>query len=274
MVGRPWRPRRRRGNGLIGMSGAAFHFTAADTQEAFTAHRELTARYGQAKAEDARAIVVLGGDGYMLESLHKFAHLSTPFFGLNYGSVGFLLNMAQRPGDLPARVDNALMVTLKPLSMRATGIDGTVTEAYAYNEVSLFRASRQAAKLRITVDGHMRVDELIADGALVATPAGSTAYNFSAHGPIIPIEANLLALTPISAFRPRRWRGALLPSYSKIVFDTLEHAKRPVNAVADFTEVKEIRSLEISQTSDHTVTLLFDPDHSLDERIIAEQFTQ
>ncbi len=254
------------------MAAGAYHFAASDTQEAFVALRELTERYGQAKPDDARAIVVLGGDGFMLESLHKFAHLNIPFFGLNYGSVGFLLNITQRPGELPERIDKALMVTLKPLVMNATSIDGTITKAFAYNEVSLFRASRQAAKLRVSVDGQQRVDELIADGALVCTPAGSTAYNLSAHGPIIPIEANLLGLTPISVFRPRRWRGALLPAYSKIHFETLEHAKRPVNAVADFTEVKEIRSLDIEQSGERAVTLLFDPDHSLDERIIAEQF--
>ncbi len=248
------------------------HFTAADTEEAFYALRQFTDEYGQCAPEKARAIVVLGGDGFMLESLHKYGHHNVPFFGLNYGSVGFLLNLAQRPGNLTERIDKALMISLQPLKMRAEGLDGTISEAFAYNEVSIFRATRQAAKLRITVDKEERLSELVADGVLVATPAGSTAYNFSAHGPIIPIDAQLLALTPISPFRPRRFRGALLPHHSKIHIDVLEVAKRPVHAVADFTETSEVKRVSIEQTEERTATLLFDPDHSLDQRIIAEQF--
>lgn len=248
------------------------HFIAADTEEAFFALRKLSEAHGQTKLEDARVIVVLGGDGFLLECLHKYGDRKLPFFGLNHGSVGFLLNPAQRPGDLQSRIEKALMVSLKPLVMQATLTDGTVKEAFAYNEVSLFRASRQAAKLKITIDGSERLDALVADGALVSTPAGSTAYNYSAHGPIIPIEANLLALTPISPFRPRRWRGALLPSYAKIQFDVLEVAKRPVHAVADFTEVKDVKTLLVHQSEEHTATLMFDPDHALDQRIISEQF--
>lgn len=249
-----------------------FHFVAADTEEAFYAFRKLSEAHGQAKLEEARVIVVLGGDGFLLECLHTYGDRKLPFFGLNYGSVGFLLNPAQRPEDLLTRIEKALMVTLKPLVMHATTIDGSLKEAVAYNEVSLFRASRQAAKLKISVDGGARLDALVADGALVSTPAGSTAYNYSAHGPIIPIEANLLALTPISPFRPRRWRGALLPSYAKIQFEVLETAKRPVHAVADFTEIEDVRTLTVHQSEDRTATLMFDPDHALDQRIIAEQF--
>lgn len=248
------------------------HFAAADTEEAFYALRKLTDEYGQCDPDKARAIVVLGGDGFMLECLHKYGHHNVPFFGVNYGTIGFLLNLAQRPGKLTERIEKALMISLQPLKMRAEALDGTISEAYAYNEVSLFRATRQAAKLRITVDKETRLEELIADGVLVATPAGSTAYNFSAHGPIIPIDAQLLALTPISPFRPRRWRGALLPHRSKIHIDILEVAKRPVHAVADFTETMEIKRVTIEQCEENTVTLLFDPDHSLDQRIIAEQF--
>lgn len=248
------------------------HFTAADTLEAFAAHHALIQKYGQTPADQARAIVVLGGDGFMLESLHQFGHLNLPFFGLNHGSVGFLLNIADRPGTLPDRIDKGLLVSLKPLVMEAEQLDGTRVEAIAYNEVSLFRATRQAAKLKISIDGEERLDLLVADGALVSTPAGSTAYNFSAHGPIIPIEANLLALTPISPFRPRRWRGALLPSYASIRFDVLEVAKRPVHAVADFTETSDVKSITIKQSERHTATLIFDPDHSLHTRVIEEQF--
>lgn len=248
------------------------YFAAADTQEAFAAMRKYTDEYGQCAAEKARVVVALGGDGFLLECIHKFGHLNIPFLGLNYGSVGFLLNITGRPGSLSERIDKALMVSLTPLKMRAETIDGSIVEAFAYNEVSLFRATRQAAKLRISVDGEERLDQLIADGVLVSTPAGSTAYNFSAHGPIIPIDANLLALTPISPFRPRRWRGALLPSRSKIHIDVLEVAKRPIHAVADFTETMEVKSIDISQIDEREVTLLFDPDHSLDRRIIEEQF--
>lgn len=257
---------------MIKKGNEGLHFTAADTEEAFYALRELTDEYGQCEPHKARAIVVLGGDGFMLESLHKYGHHNVPFFGLNYGSVGFLLNIAHRPGKLPERIEKALMISLPPLKMKVETLDGTIEEAYAYNEVSLFRATRQAAKLRISVDKETRLEELIADGVLVSTPAGSTAYNFSAHGPIIPIDAQLLALTPISPFRPRRWRGALLPQRSKIHIDVLEVAKRPVHAVADFTETMDVKRVSIEQSEENTVTLLFDPDHSLDQRIIAEQF--
>ncbi len=255
------------------MRDAGFHFTASSTEGSHRALRKYTDQYGQCDAQNARAIVVIGGDGHLLESVHQHGHLNLPFFGLNFGSLGFLLNMADRPGDLEERIDKALMISLKPLEMRAVDTKGKVHTGLAYNEVSLFRTTRQAAKLRISIDGETRLEELVADGAMVSTPAGSTAYNHSAHGPIIPLEANLLALTPISPFRPRRWRGALLPDYAKISFDVLEHEKRPVHAVADFFETPDVQSIDIEQSRDKQATLLFDPDHSLDQRIIAEQFT-
>ncbi len=255
------------------MSNAGFHFTSSTTEESHRALRTYTDKYDQCDAGKARAIVVIGGDGHLLESVHEHGHLNIPFFGINYGSLGFLLNMAERPGDLEERIDKALMISLKPLQMRAVDTHGKVHESIAYNEVSLFRTTRQAAKLRINIDGSERLAELVADGAMVSTPAGSTAYNHSAHGPIIPLEANLLALTPISPFRPRRWRGALLPEYAKISIDVLDPNKRPVHAVADFYETPDVQSIEIEQSRDKQATLLFDPDHSLDQRIIAEQFT-
>jgi NAD+ kinase len=234
------------------------------------AQRELSKRYGNAKA-DADVVVALGGDGFMLHVLHKYARKNIPLFGMNRGSVGFLMN-EYSPNDLIERLDLAHAQALHPLKMKAKTAQGKTQNALAFNEVSLLRETRQAAKLRITIDGRVRLEELICDGALLSTAAGSTAYNLSAHGPILPIDAPLLALTPISAFRPRRWRGALLPRRCEVVFDILEADKRPVSAVADHTEVREVVSVTVSEDAGTSVSMLFDPDRSLEERILAEQF--
>ncbi len=247
-------------------------FTAAQSQSAAEARGRLVARYGDAPAKDADAIVALGGDGLMLETLHRVLGTTVPVYGMNCGSVGFLMN-EYNEDDLPARVSRAHPAVLHPLRMHAITASGVVEEAMALNEVSLLRQARQAAKIRISVDHTERLSELICDGVLISTPAGSTAYNLSAHGPIIPLSANLLPLTPISAFRPRRWRGALLPSTVDVLFEVLEAEKRPVAAVADFTEVRDVVSVAVSEDRTLGATVLFDPDRALSERIITEQFT-
>ena len=247
-------------------------FVAADTGEARAARERLAHRYGGVPPEEAGIIVALGGDGFLLETLHRYLTLGMPVYGMNRGSVGFLLNDFSEDG-LSARLMRAQRVELHPLRMTATGQDGSITDALAFNEVSLLRETRQAAKLRVMVDGVERMEELVCDGALVSTPAGSTAYNLSAHGPILPLGADILALTPISAFRPRRWRGALLPHTAKIRFDVLESSKRPVSAVADFTEVRDVARVEIHEDRGVASTLLFDPELALEERILKEQFT-
>jgi len=246
-------------------------FAAAATQEARAACIELAHRYGNAPADTADVIVALGGDGFMLETLHQWLHRGVPIYGMNRGTVGFLMNGFREHG-LPERLHRAQPVQLHPLRMRATLADGSEVEALAINEVSLFRETRQAAKLMIRIDGKVRLDELICDGALVSTPAGSTAYNLSAHGPIVPLGAGIMALTPISAFRPRRWRGALLPHHAHVTFEVLESEKRPVSAVADYTEARDVRIVEVREARDVSLTLLFDPEHNLEERILAEQF--
>jgi NAD+ kinase len=247
-------------------------FLASTTEAACAARARLVARYGEAPPETAAAIVALGGDGCMLETQHRLLGRNIPVYGMNCGSVGFLMN-DYREDLLPERLADAQAAMLHPLRMRAVSADGSVREALAINEVSLLRETRQAAKIRILIDGKERLRELICDGVLVSTPAGSTAYNLSAHGPIVPLGANLLPLTPISAFRPRRWRGALLPADAAVVFEILEGDKRPVAAVADYTEVREVRRVEVREDRGVSLTLLFDPDHGLSERIIAEQFT-
>lgn len=244
---------------------------AADSAEALAAQARLVARWGQHPPHAADVIVALGGDGFLLETLHRCVERRLPIYGMNCGSVGFLLNDFQEE-DLAIRVTAARTVILHPLRMRATTVDGTVHEALGINDVSVLRQTRQAAKLQITVDGVVRMSELICDGAIVSTPAGSTAYNLSAHGPIIPLGAGILALTPISAFRPRRWRGALLPQRAKIMLDMLEVAKRPVSAVADSTEVRDVARVEIAEDRTVSLHLLFDPGKTLEERILKEQF--
>jgi NAD+ kinase len=246
-------------------------FVASDAPEAREALERLTRRYGSVPVAEADAIVALGGDGLMLQTLHAHMRDGMPVYGMNRGSVGFLTN-DYSDEDLKGRLARAEVSIIHPLAMRAVDRAGQAHEGLAINEVSLFRETYQAAKLRISVDGKVRLEELICDGALVATPAGSTAYNLSVFGPILPINAPLLALTPISAFRPRRWRGALLPNEAKIRFDVLEAEKRPVSAVADHTETRSVTHVEVEQASGIDLCLLFDPSHNLDERILSEQF--
>jgi NAD+ kinase len=247
------------------------HFVASNTAEAEEALDRLTARYGNAAPAEADVVVALGGDGMMLQTLHGFMDAQIPVYGMNRGSVGFLMN-EYREDDLPERLMRARLNLIYPLRMRAIMADGGSGEALAINEVSLFRLTHQAARLRISVDGEVRLDELVCDGILLATPAGSTAYNLSVHGPILPINAALLALTPISAFRPRRWRGAILRSTAKVTVDVLEAEKRPMSAVADHREFRNVLSVDISEERGIGLRLLFDPGHELDERIQAEQF--
>jgi NAD+ kinase len=247
-------------------------FVAAPTPIATEARAELVARYGECPLPQAVVVVALGGDGFMLETIHQVVTLNVPVYGMNRGSVGFLMNNYSED-DLPGRLSRAQAAELHPLRMHAVTATGAVEEALAFNEVSLLRQLRQASKIRISVDGRVRLEELSCDGVLISTPAGSSAYNLSAHGPIIPLSANLLPLTPISAFRPRRWRGALLPSTADVLFEVLEVDKRPTAAVADFTEVRDVISVAVSEDRSVSVTVLFDPDRGLSERIIAEQFT-
>ena len=247
-------------------------FMSSSTPEAQAAAETLRARYGHVPVEEADVIVALGGDGFMLSTLHATQELPAPVYGMNQGTVGFLMNVYNED-DLLDRLQAAEAANIHPLHMKATCVDGSVTEALAINEVSLLRSGPQAAKLRISVDGRERLAELVCDGALVCTPAGSTAYNYSAHGPILPIEADILALTAVAAFRPRRWRGALLPMNATIQFDVLQPDKRPVSAVADSTEVREVVRVEIRSERVLKHTLLFDPGHGLEERLINEQFT-
>ncbi len=246
-------------------------FVAAADAQAQDELRRLEARYGTCAPVEADAIVALGGDGFMLSTLHRYLTQAVPIYGMNQGTVGFLMNDF-RAEDLIERVARATEATLHPLRMHATTDDGSVLEALAINEVSMLRQSRQAAKIRISVDGVVRLEELACDGVLVSTPAGSTAYNLSAHGPIIPLRSSLLALTPVSAFRPRRWRGALLSSHSRVRFEVLERAKRPVNAVADDAEARDVVQVDVAEDRTITLTLLFDRDHPLEERVLREQF--
>lgn len=246
-------------------------FQAMPTVEARRALVALQERFGAIAPEDADVIVPLGGDGFMLETLHRHLELGRPIYGMNLGTVGFLLN-AYAVAGLEERIARAQEVRLHPLRMRARLASGEEVEAIGINEVAVFRETRQAAQLQVAIDGVVRLPELTCDGVLVATSAGSTAYNLSAHGPIIPLGAGLLALTPISPFRPRRWRGALLASRSRFRIDTLDAAKRPVSAVADFTEVRDVASVEIWEDRSLSLHLLFDAEHNLEERILKEQF--
>jgi NAD+ kinase len=247
------------------------HFAAAKTHEAQAAKTALRNRYGMAKPEDADIIVALGGDGLMLETLHAHLDRGTPIFGMNRGSVGFLMN-AYREDDLPERLARAETVKLSPLVMRAKTRSRPTSPALAINEVSLLRQTRQTAHIGIKVDGVQQIENLICDGVLVATPAGSTAYNLSAHGPIVPLGAGVLAMTPICAFRPRRWRGALVPHNASIEFTVLDPDKRPVSATADFTEVRDVVSVTVEENRNRACHMLFDPEHNLEARILKEQF--
>ena len=257
------------------MRDPAISFLAAGFPAAAEAGESLRRRYGQRPPDEADVIVALGGDGFMIETLHRFMRRAVPIYGINRGTVGFLMNRypdGELPDDLPARIEAAVSSTLRPLRMTATAEDGRTAEALAINEVSLLRETRLAAHLRVSVDGRVRLDRLMCDGAIMSTPAGSTAYNLSAHGPILPLRSRLLALTPICAFRPRRWHGALLPESAAVVLDVLDADRRPVSATADYTEVRGVTRVSIEQDGDTSLALLFDPEHNLEERIIAEQF--
>jgi NAD+ kinase len=249
----------------------AIAFVASETEEARNARARLAARYGETPPAEADAIVALGGDGLMLQTLHRHMNDRVPIYGMHRGSVGFLMN-EYREDDLIARLSRAEVNTIHPLRMEAKDHSGASRQALAINEVSLFRQTYQAAKLRLAIDGTVRMEELVCDGVLVATPAGSTAYNLSAYGPILPINSPLLALTPISPFRPRRWRGALLPHTAKVHIHVLEPEKRPISAVADHTEFRNITEVGIEAALDIDIFMMFDPGHALDERILSEQF--
>jgi NAD+ kinase len=249
----------------------ALAFICADNPDAREAAARLAALYGQSSLAEADVVVALGGDGFMLQAIHENMDSGRSIYGMNRGTVGFLMNEYAEDG-LRERILAAGAETIRPLVMEAQTAGGPTVSARAINEVSLFRQSAQAAKVRISIDGKLRLDELVCDGVMVATPAGSTAYNLSAHGPILPLDAPLLALTPVSPFRPRRWRGALIPNRSVVRFDIVEGAKRPVNAVADHAEVKSVTSVSVRESRNSTVTLLFDDSHSWDERILTEQF--
>jgi NAD+ kinase len=249
-----------------------FAFVSVDTESGRAGRAALVKRYGETPPEEADIIVALGGDGFMLETLHRNLERRVPIFGMHRGTVGFLMNQFEVEG-LPERLARAQAFTIHPLEMSAVDNDGGEHRALAINEVSLLRQTRQAAWIRIRVDGKVRLEELSGDGVLLATPVGSTAYNLSAHGPIIPLGAGVLALTPISAFRPRRWRGALVPHTATIGFEVLDPGKRSVSATADYTEVRDVVTVDVRENRAIAFTLLFDPEHNLEERVWAEQFS-
>ena len=257
--------------GERGLSHPRIACVDSGSDRAKASRRELAAQYDLVPPEESDVIVALGGDGLVLRVAHEYLHLGRPIFGMNCGTVGFLLN-AHRSDALIERIQAAKEVTLHPLRMTAKTIDGKVEESFAFNEVSILRHTRQTANVRISVDGIVRLPLLAADGVMVATPTGSTAYNLSAHGPILPLGTNVLALTPVSPFRPRHWRGALLPHTSVVEFENLDPHKRSLSASADFKEFLEVVSVEVLEDPSRMVKLLFDPDHSLEERIRAEQF--
>ncbi|MDA3913204.1 NAD kinase [Oleiagrimonas sp.] len=248
-----------------------FAIIASEAPAAREAAEQLNAHCDRIAPEEADVIVALGGDGFMLRTLHRYLGLEIPFYGLKMGRVGFLMNQFSE-NDLASRVERAHPAVLHPLEMRATTAAGEEVTELAFNEVSLLRQSNQAAHLRVMLNGNEKLDELVCDGLLICTPAGSTAYNLSAHGPILPLDANVLGMTPISPFRPRRWRGAILPHTTRVGLRTLDPDKRPVSATADYHEVRDVLNVEIRQAPQHAVRLLFDPEHNLEERILDEQF--
>jgi NAD+ kinase len=246
-------------------------FVASETEVAQRARVALVARYKGVEPGDADIIVSLGGDGFMLRTLHAHRTLGVPFYGMKLGRLGFLMNQHE-VDNLPERIEKAHPAVLHPLEMHSICCDGVEHRALAFNEVALLRQTNQAAHLQVSLNGEVKLEELVCDGILVCTPAGSTAYNLSAHGPILPLDANVLALTPISPFRPRRWRGAILPHATRVGFATRDPNKRPISATADFHEVRDVRSVEIKQSRRNAVRLLFDPEHNLQQRILDEQF--
>ena len=248
-------------------------FFASPTEEAQVTRAQLAARFGDAPLDEATVIVALGGDGFMLRTLHRHMARALPVYGMKLGTVGFLMNQ-HRLDDLPERLARAQPTVLRPLLMEAMTEAGSTSTALAFNEVSLLRQTKQAAHVRVLLNGVAKIEELICDGILVATPAGSTAYNLSAFGPILPLGSRMLALTPISPFRPRRWRGAILPAVTEVRFEILDPYKRPISATADSHEVRDVVEVRIRESLEHTMTLLFDPEHNLEERILNEQFEQ
>lgn len=253
---------------------ARLALVVSDTDKARAAAAQLRELFAWAQPSEAEALVVIGGDGFLLQTLHGMldAGRVLPVYGVNLGTVGFLMNRNRSPDKLLSRIAKARPHTIDPLAMEAVTRDGAIHRYCAINEVSLLRETRQTAKIQVTVNDKVRIDELVCDGVIVSTPAGSTAYNLSASGPILPLDSNLLALTPISAFRPRRWRGAILPDRYTIALTVKEPAKRPVSAVADQKEVRDVAEVRVRVAENRRLTLLFDPGHSLDERIVAEQF--
>ena len=249
-----------------------FHFTGSTTEKSQVSLQALTQRYGQHAIDDADVIVALGGDGFMLDCLHSYTDVQKPVFGLRRGTIGFLMNEYEEM-DLPERISNAKTTNLYPLKMCARNHQGEEIECLAFNEVSLLRQTQQSAHISIKVNGHVKIERLMGDGVLLATPAGSTAYNLSAHGPVIPLGSHILALTPISPFRPRRWRGAIIPDDAIVEFEILDQDKRPVSATADNEEVREVSSVRIWADKSIKVPVLFDPLHNLEDRILNEQFT-
>jgi NAD+ kinase len=246
-------------------------FAASKAQPAQEALDRMVERYGNLPFEQAEVVVALGGDGFMLQTLHKSRKHKLPVFGMKQGTVGFLMNLFNE-NSLLQRIESAQAATLKPLRMTATTESGGTAESLAINEVSLLRQTKQAAKIRVWVNDKLRVDELVCDGVMVATPVGSTAYNLSAHGPILPLNSDALALTPISPFRPRRWRGAIIKRDSHVRFEILDHYKRPVSSTADSTEIRDVVEVLVQEATDEIYTVLFDPEHNLEERILNEQF--
>ena len=244
---------------------------AAHTDEAQAALAALKARVGDVPIEEASVIVALGGDGFMLRTLHRHLARALPVYGMKLGTIGFLMNH-YHADDLPQRLARAQSTVLHPLVMEASTEAGSSVTSLAFNEVSLLRQTKQIAHLRVSLNGSVKLEELMCDGLLVATTAGSTAYNLSAHGPILPFGSNLLAMTPISPFRPRRWRGAIIPAITDIKLEILDPYKRPVSATADSNEVRDVVEVRIRESRDQTMTLLFDPEHNLEERILDEQF--
>ncbi|MEM8687250.1 MAG: NAD kinase [Pseudomonadota bacterium] len=253
------------------MSSGKIAFIASEADEAQSALAEFSDRFDHVHAEEADIVVAFGGDGFMLQAMHRFVSSGKAIYGMNRGSVGFLMNEFDQ-SSLQERLARAEVTEVHPLRMKAVDASGSHHEALAFNEVSLLRQTYQAAKLRLAIDERTRLEELICDGILLSTPAGSTAYNLSAHGPILPVNSPLLALTPISAFRPRRWRGAILPCAARVTIEILESGKRPVSVVADHDEFRNVHMVHIAEEPSQTVRLMFDEGHSLEERVISEQF--
>lgn len=253
------------------MSEKKIAFVAGKSDEAQDAMSRLCGKYPHVRPDKADVIVALGGDGYMLRTLHKYLHLKKPVFGMNRGSVGFLMN-EYREDDLLERLERVSPFEIHPLRMEATAKGGKVHEAIAFNEVSLFRETGQAAHIRVSVDDVVRLEEMVCDGLLISTPAGSTAYNMSAYGPILPLGAGVLALTAISAYRPRRWRGAILPHSATVNFEIINEEKRPVGVSADFNEFRDVVRVKVYEDRSLYSNVLYDPEHNLEERILQEQF--